>query len=58
MKTAMKVRKSPKRIIVDVPEEFHQKVKAHAVFLHLPIRTWVLRALIKKLKEEDATRKE
>jgi len=42
-------KKIPKRIIFDVPEELHSKVKSEAALRNIPIRKWIIRLIINEL---------
>ncbi len=47
-----KIRKSPKRILVDVSEKDHTEIKMRAAFKNISIRAWILRAIALAIKEE------
>jgi len=42
-----------KRLIVEVDEEFHAKVKAKALERNITIRKWIVRAILQALKQEE-----
>lgn len=46
-------RKSPKRLVVDLPEGIHTEIKKLALERGITMRRWVLRALIDKIKKES-----
>jgi predicted HicB family RNase H-like nuclease len=49
-----KERRTPTRIIFQVPEEFHRNIKARATLRGMSITTYVLQALIEKIEREKA----
>lgn len=51
-------RSGPKRIIIDVPEEFHARIKSTAATKDMSIKNWVIRALLKTLREEKNNEQE
>ena len=42
-----------KRLVIEVNEEFHAKVKAQALKRNITIRKWVVRAILQALKVEE-----
>lgn len=42
-----------KRIVIEVSNEIHIKIKMHATKRNITIRKWALRALLKAIKEEE-----
>jgi hypothetical protein len=42
-----------KRILIDVTEDMHTKVKKHAVERNITMRIWVTRALQEALRREE-----
>ncbi len=42
-----------KRITIEVPEEWHAKIKARVALQNMSIKTWVLKAIIQLTREED-----
>jgi predicted HicB family RNase H-like nuclease len=48
----METEKKLKRLVIDVEEEIHFLVKASAANKGITIRKWVLRAIMKQIKEE------
>lgn len=53
MEPEEKKRKSPKRLIIDIPEELHQQIKIRAIKRNISMRTWSIRALIIAIKKEQ-----
>lgn len=49
-----KVRRSPKRLILDIPEDFHVAIKKSAIERGITMKTWVLRALMEEIKKQDS----
>ena len=49
----MKIKEKPKRIVLDVPQDLHTQVKIRAATRNIPIRTWVVRAIIAAIKAEE-----
>lgn len=45
--------KSIKRITFEIPEEWHQKIKARAALQGKTITDWVFEAIVKLAREED-----
>jgi len=41
-----------KQLIIEVPIDVHMQIKLNATKRNIPMRTWVLRKLIKGLREE------
>lgn len=48
-----KTRKSPKRLIVDIPEEWHKRIKIRCTIRNEPMKTYVLRAVMEKILFEE-----
>lgn len=46
-------RKSPKRLIVDIPENYHMRIKMRAALRNEPIKTYVLRAVMMMIINEE-----
>jgi len=46
-------RKSPKRLIIDIPEDIHQLIKKKAVERNITMRRYVLQALQIRIKQEE-----
>lgn len=42
-----------KRLIIDVPAEFHAEIKAMCAKKDLSMRNWTIKVLLKALKEEN-----
>jgi len=42
-----------KRLIVEVDEEFHAKIKTKAQSRNITIRKWIVRAILQALKQEE-----
>ncbi len=42
-----------KRLIVEVNEEFHAKIKSKALARNITIRKWLIRAILQALKQEE-----
>jgi predicted HicB family RNase H-like nuclease len=53
MEISEKGRKSPKRILIDVPEEVHKAVKEKAAGRNVTLRRWVLQAIKMRLDREE-----
>lgn len=49
----MEIKEKPKRIVLEVPEDLHTQVKVRAAKRNIPIRTWVIRAIVAAIKEEE-----
>ena len=47
------IKKKPKRLVIDIPEDLHTRVKLRATTRNITIRLWVLRALIFALTKEE-----
>lgn len=45
--------KRNKRLIVEVPEEYHTDVKIRAAAKNISMRAWVSRAIIEQIKKEQ-----
>lgn len=45
---------TPKRLVVDVPDNFHKEVKERATRRNISIKTWIVRALQEKMQEEKS----
>lgn len=52
MELVEKQRKTPKRLLIELPEEWHQEIKVSAANKNISIKTYVLRAVIKQIKED------
>lgn len=48
-----KNKKTPKRLLIDISDELHAIIKAHASFLGMSLKEWVHRAILNKYKEEE-----
>lgn len=48
-----KKRTTPKRLLIDIPINLHTEIKSRAALRNISIRTWVVRALIQAIKQED-----
>lgn len=46
-------RLSPKRLVVDIYDDLHQKIKLHSTKRNISIRKWVMRALIRAIADEE-----
>lgn len=42
-----------KRLVIDVDEDFHKKIKIRATERNITIRKWVVRAITQALKREE-----
>ncbi len=42
-----------KRIILEIPEEWHSKIKGRCYLKGTTIKEWVLEAIVKLTREED-----
>ena len=49
----MEKRASPKRIIMNVPDELHKRIKLNATYKNISITAWILEAIVVKMQEED-----
>jgi len=49
----MNTLKYPKKLTIDIPEEIHKKIKIRAVQRNIPLRKWVLQALIIRINGEE-----
>lgn len=47
------VRKGPKRLVIDISEEFHKRLKEGALKRNITLRRYVLRMLERGLMQED-----
>lgn len=47
-----KKRKSPKRLLINVTEEFHCEIKKRALFRGQTISNWVIMAISERITEE------
>lgn len=47
------MRKSPKRLLINIDDQMHEKIKLVAVKRNITIRKWVTRVLLKALLEEQ-----
>lgn len=45
-------RKTPKRLVIEVQEEFHKEIKRRAVFRGQTISSWIIMAICERIKEE------
>lgn len=45
---------TPKRLVVDVPDNFHMEVKERAARRNISIKTWIVRALQEKIQKEKS----
>ncbi len=45
-------RNSPKRLLIDIPEDLHKEIKQQALNRNIPMRTWILRILITTINNE------
>jgi hypothetical protein len=48
----VKERKSPKRILVNVKEEFHNEIKKRAFFRGQTMSSWIIMAISERIKAE------
>jgi predicted HicB family RNase H-like nuclease len=53
-----KKRSTPKRLILNIPEEIHEEIRQRANFRYMSITKYVLRALIEKIAVEQQFDKE
>lgn len=42
-----------KRLVIEVNEDFHKRIKAIAALRNITIRKWVVRAILQALKNEE-----
>jgi len=49
----MNTEKKPKRLVIDVPAQFHALIKNKANELGISIRNYTIRALIEKNERDD-----
>lgn len=47
-----KIRKHPKRIVIELPEDWHYEIKLHAIERNMSVRHWVLQTLMLKIEEQ------
>lgn len=47
-----KKRLSPKRLVIDIPEEWHSQIKALSAIHNINLRKYVLRVVMKQVKED------
>jgi predicted HicB family RNase H-like nuclease len=47
-------RKSPKRLIIDIPEELHGQIKSIAAMRNITIGKWVTRLIIKEINRLES----
>jgi hypothetical protein len=47
-----KLRATPKRLIVDIPEDMHHTIKSRALKKKLTIREWSLLAFTEQIRKE------
>lgn len=48
----METEKNTKRIVIDVPTEWHTKIKIRAAEMHVTIQRYVMKALYEQFKKE------
>ena len=48
-----KTRKTPKRLLIDIPEDVHKLIKERALFRNMTMRRWVLQAIKMRLDREE-----
>lgn len=49
----IKLRKTPKRLLIDIPEEIHTTIKQRVASRNTTIRRWVLQAIKMRLDREQ-----
>ena len=47
------MKKTKKRLIVEVGSRLHKKIKLLAVNRNITMRTWLIRAIVEAIKEEE-----
>lgn len=47
-----------KRFIIEVNDEWHQKVKIHTVERNISIRAWIMQAIVALVKQEEELKKQ
>jgi predicted HicB family RNase H-like nuclease len=52
----MEQKPKTKRLTLDVPEEFHQKIKYEAIFVNVTLRKYVIRAILEKIQRDKKFR--
>lgn len=45
-------RKSPKRLLIDIPDQLHEEIKKRAATRNITMRKWVIRAVMRVIEEE------
>lgn len=48
----MPTKKGEKRVIADIPEDIHEKMRVNAAKRNIPIKQYVLEALVEKMIRE------
>lgn len=46
-------KEKPKRLILDIPEEFHAEIKSRAALRGQTIRAWILQAIMQQIRNEQ-----
>ncbi len=50
MEIEQKVRKSPKRIVFDISEDDHERIKNIAAKKRMPMRIWIIKAMAEAIR--------
>jgi predicted HicB family RNase H-like nuclease len=52
----MKLLKSPKKLTIEISEEYHRRIKLLAVERNITLRKWVIQTLLERVLREESTR--
>lgn len=47
--------KTPKKLTIDIPEDYHKRIKILAVERNITLRKWVLQTLMERVLREEST---
>lgn len=48
--------KTPKKLTIDIPPDYHRRIKLLAVNRNITLRKWVLQSLVERMLREEGTR--
>lgn len=48
--------KTPKKLTITIPDDFHKRIKILAIERNITLRKWVLQCLIERMLAEEGTR--
>lgn len=51
-----KTLKTPKKLTIDIPIDYHKRIKLLAVERHITLRKWVLQTLMDRCLKEESFR--